>query len=378
MNTRLFRLIRVCLPAVLLCLTLSSCGDSGKGAGEKRAVPVRLAVAARDNVPRVLDAVGNVEPHTSVDVKPQVGGQIIEVPVEPGQEVQKGDVLFRLDPRPFDAAVAEARARLARDRALLAKAKQDLARYTALLKQDVISREAFDQMATAEKTASAVIQEDEAALQAAELSREYSVIRAPAAGKLGDILVRMGNVIKANDDRTLVVINSIRPAEVRFTVAERNLPLILQRMKEGPLPVSVLPEGDAGEPVAGLVTAVDNAVDRTTGSIRLHALFENADNRLWPGQFVRVSLVMATLQNAVLVPERAVLEGLSGSYVYQAKANGTLYTVQPQNVAVEKGPAGMVVIRSGLAAGDTVVVDGQLSLAPGALARDVGAEQKAR
>ncbi len=358
--------------AFCLALALAGCNSSGQGNEEKKPVPIRVAVATKSDVPRVLDAVGNVEANTSVDVKSQVGGQIVEVPVVPGQEVSENEVLFRLDPRPFDAAVAEARARLARDRALLAKARQDLARYTTLLKQDVISREAYDQMATAAKTAGAVIEEDEAALQAAELNREYSVIRAPIAGKLGDILVRLGNVIKANDDRTLVVINSIRPAEVRFTVAERHLPLILQRMKEGPLPVSVLPEGDRGEPVTGLVTALDNAVDRTTGSIRLHAMFENADNRLWPGQFVRVSLVMATLENAVLVPERAVLEGLSGQYVYLAKANGTLYTVEPRNVTVEKGEAGKVVVSSGVAAGDIVVIDGQLGLAPGALAKDAG------
>ena len=360
---------------LLLSLALVACGDSGKKGGTERVAPVRLAMAEARDVPRVLDAVGNVEAHSSVSVKSQVGGQIIEVPVSPGQEVEKDDVLFRLDPRPFDAAVAEAAARLSRDKALLAKARQDLARYTTLLKQDVISRDAFEQTATSEKTSRANIEEAEAALQAAQLNRDYSVIRAPVAGKLGDILVRMGNVIKANDDRTLVVINSIRPAEVRFTVAERNLPLVLQRMREGPLSVTVLAEGDTGEPITGLVTAVDNEVDRTTGSIRLHAMFANEDSRLWPGQFVRVSLMTATLKDAVIVPERAVQEGISGPFVYIATpAEGGKFTVQPQPVTTEAGPQGFVVIAKGIAAGTRVVTDGQLGLAPGSLARDMGAQ----
>lgn len=357
----------------ILCLA-TACGDSGKDGGGKRAAPVRLAVTETRDIPRVVEAVGNVEPHISVAVKPQVGGQIIEVPVLPGQNVAVGQVLFRLDPRPFEAAVAEAKARLARDVALLDKARKDLARYTTLLKQDVISREAYDQMATAEKTASANIEGDEAALQAAELNLDYSVIRAPAGGKLGDILVRVGNVIKANDDRTLVVINSIKPAEVQFTVAERNLPVILNRMREGGLSVSVLPEGDTGSPVQGRVKAVDNAVDRTTGSIRMYALCDNDDERLWPGQFVRVSLILDTIKDAVLIPDRAVLEGMNGQYVYLAHKNEDgLYTVDPRDVKTDKGPEGFAVVLSGLSPGDVVVTHGQLGLAPRSLARDLAA-----
>ncbi len=359
---------------LLLFPFLSACDNAAKSGPQERPVPVRLGVAKTQSVPRLLEAVGNVEAFSSVQVKSQVSGQIIDVPVVAGQEVQKEDVLFRLDPRPFDAAVAEAEARLARNLALLDKAKQDLARYTSLLKQDVISREAFDQVVTAEKTVRADIEQDKAAIQTAKLNREYSVMRAPVAGKLGDILVRLGNVIKANDERTLVVINSLRPAEVRFTVAERFLPSILQRLKEGPLNVSVLPEGDPGAPITGTVTAVNNEVDRTTGSIRLHAMFPNEDNRLWPGQFVRVSLTMDTMKDAVVVPERAVQEGISGRYVYLvAPAEGKdRYRVTPVSVTTENGPDDLVVITSGLSAGDTIVTEGQLGLSPGALAMDMG------
>ena len=366
------------LPLLLLVLPLPACDNAGKSGQQERPVPVRLGVAEKRDVPRVLDAVGNVEAFSSVQVKSQVSGQIIDVPVSAGQEVQQGDILFRLDPRPFDAAVAEAEARLTRDLALLDKAKQDLARYTSLLKQDVISREAFDQIATAEKTVRADIEQDRAAVRTAKLNREYSVIRAPVAGKLGDILIRLGNVIKANDERTLVVINSLRPAEVRFTVAERFLPSILRRLKEGPLNLGVLPEGDTGPLIIGAVTAVNNEVDRTTGSIRLHAMFPNEDNRLWPGQFVRVSLIMETIKGAVTVPEKALQEGISGRYVYIAAPEGTgRYRVSPVSVTTESGPDDLVVITSGLSAGDIVVVEGQLGLSPGALAMDMGARAPA-
>lgn len=371
-----FRRAASLLSLLLIASFLGCSGPGGDGPAE-RPVPVRLAVAEQRDVPRILEAVGNVEAYSSVQVKSQVGGQIVEVPVEAGQEVAEGDVLFMLDQRPFDAAVAETEARLTRNQALLEKARQDLKRYTTLVKQDVISREAFDLVATAEKTIRADIEQDLAAIQTARLNKEYSVIKAPVSGKLGDILVRLGNVIKANDERTLVVINSLRPAEVRFTVAERHLPSILQIIRSGPLEVGVLPEGDTGPLITGNVTAVNNEVDRNTGSIRLHALFPNEDSRLWPGQFVRATLIMATLKDAVVVPEKAVQEGIAGPYVYiAAPADGKdagRYRVTPVSVASESGPDNTVVITSGLSAGDVVVTEGQLGLAPGSLAMDMGA-----
>jgi multidrug efflux system membrane fusion protein len=375
------RAVRTCLTALFLCLTLSAagCGDSSGNREEERVLPVRLVTVEKRNVPRILEAVGNVEAFSSVQVKSQVGGLIVEVPVRAGQEVEAGRLLFRLDPRPFDAAVAEAGAGLARDRALLEKARQDLARYTTLMKQDVISREAFDLVATAEKTIRADIEKDYAAIRTAELNREYSEIRAPVAGKLGDILVHGGNVIKANDERTLVVINSLRPAEVQFTVPERRLPDILALVEKGPLTVEVLPEGDRGSPVPGRVTAVNNEVDRTTGSIRLHALFPNEDSRLWPGQFVRVTLMLATLEDVPVLPEKALQEGISGPYVYLASpdagAGKGRYRVTPVSVTSEPGPGDLRVVTSGLELGDIVVSEGQLGLVPGAAVADIGARE---
>jgi multidrug efflux system membrane fusion protein len=376
------RVCRACLCFPILCLALAAtgCGDASGNKEQERALPVRLVKVEKRDVPRILEAVGNVEAFSSVQVKSQVGGLIVEVPVQAGQEVEAGQLLFRLDPRPFDAAVAEARAGLTHNQALLEKARQDLVRYTTLMKQDVISREAFDLVATAEKTIRADIEKDHAAIQTAELNREYSEIRAPVAGKLGDILVRTGNVIKANDERTLVVINSLRPAEVQFTVPERRLPDILELLNKGPLIVEVLPEGDHGGSIPGRVTAVNNEVDRTTGSIRLHALFPNEDNRLWPGQFVRVTVVLATLKDVPVLPEKAVQEGISGPYVYLAapdpEAGEGRYRVTPVSVVSEQGPGDLRVVTSGLAPGDIVVSEGQLGLAPGAAAVDIGARDK--
>ena len=360
---------------LLLCLLPACSGQENKGPAE-RTVPIRLAVAEARDVPRILEAVGNVEAFSSVQVKSQVGGQIVDVSVRAGEEVKAGDILFRLDPRPFDAAVAEAEARLSRGEALLAQARQDLARHTSLLRQDVVSREAFDQVATAEKTIRADIEQAQAALQTARLNREFSEIKAPVSGRLGDILIRLGNVIRANDERPLVVINSIRPAEVSFTLAERHLPLILRLLLEGPLEVGVLPEGDTGPVIMGTVTAVNNEVDRTTGSVRLFAIFPNDDYRLWPGQFVRVSLVVAMLSDAVLVPDRAVQQGMAGPFVYLAAPDASgrpnLYRVTPVSVESEPGPRGYVVISRGVSAGDVIVAEGQLGLSPGALAMDMG------
>lgn len=368
----------------LSCFFLLSCDGGSSSQDAERVVPIRVAVAQKKEVPRILHAVGNVEAYASVHVKSQVSAQIVEVPVSAGEEVQQGDVLFRLDPRPFDAALAEAEARLVRDEALLAKADQDHARYQELVKKGAVSKESYDQMATMVKTVRADIEQAKAAIVTARLNKEYSVIRAPVSGKLGDILIRLGNVIKANDERTLVIINSIRPAEVRFTVAERHLPGILKRMNPGPLEVGVLPEGDNGPLIMGKVTAVNNEVDRTTGSIRLHAMFPNEDSRLWPGQFVRVTLVMDSIKDAVVVPDKALQEGLNGPFMFLAapekegeSGKGTRYRVTPVGVSTEPGPEGTVVVSSGLSPGDVVVTEGQLGLAPGALAVDIGERQQA-
>jgi len=363
-------LLLLCFPLLFACS-----GQEDKGPAERTA-PVRLAVAETRDVPRILEAVGNVEAFSSVQVKSQVGGQIVDVLVRAGEAVNAGDILFRLDPRPFDAAVAEVEARLTRGEALLAQARQDLARQSTLRRQDVVSQEAFDQALTAEKTIQADIKQAQAALQIAKLNREFSEIKAPVSGRIGDILVRLGNVIRANDERPLVVINSIRPAEVSFTLAERHLPAILHLLQAGALEVGVLPEGDTGPLIMGEVTAVNNEVDRMTGSIRLFAAFPNDDYRLWPGQFVRITLVMAMLNDAVLVPERAVQMGMAGPFVYLAapdpQGRKDLYRVTLSGVESEPGPRGYVVISKGVSAGDVIVVEGQLGLSPGALAMDVG------
>ncbi len=399
---------------VLATLTLTACGGPGESAGGKqakaeRAVPVTVAAAVAETVPVLLEAVGNVEPVATVEVRCQVGGLIVEQRVTDGQDVKKGDLLFRLDPRPLQLAVREVQGELERDRALLDNARQDLVRYERLRKVDVVAQEQFDQTYAKAKSLEGTIAFHEAALERARLDLEYSEIHAAISGRVGAVLVHHGNVIKANDDRVMCVINQIEPIYVSFALPEKHLPAVMSAQAEGPLSVQVTTKGaggaretgdveggggtgsdwagaeQGGVTVMGRLAAVDNAVDARTGTIRLRALYENADRRLWPGQFVRVALILGKKDKAVLVPTQAVLDGLEGSYVWVAKS-------QPAEQAQDQGAktseagsgqgegqvtaearrvrpgailAGRTVIEAGLDAGERVVLDGQLRLSPG-------------
>ncbi len=350
------------LVLVLFLVFLSGCGDSAVTSVADRAVPAVTAKVQRRDMPRTLTAVGNVQPAASVAVKPQVGGQIIEAPVRSGQDVSAGQVLFRLDPRPFEATVNEVKARLARNQVLLKKAEEDMGRFSRLVKQDAVSREQYDQAVTNAASQRAAVAQDEAGLASAKLQLEYATIRAPVSGRVGELLIDAGNVVKANDDRTMLVINTLAPAKIRFAVPERHLPELLRQFKERRIPVRALPEGDTREAAMGGLTSIDNSVDQTTGTIRLEATFENKDLRLWPGQFARITIDLATIQGALVIPSAAVLEGVIGQYVYVADQN---QVVSVRRVSSWHASETASVVEKGLDEGETVVVDGQLGLAPG-------------
>lgn len=353
----------VCIAGILaLSALLAGCSDGKSAKGrEKRPVPVSVAQVEAGNVPIRLTAVGNVEPYQSAAVKTQVGGLIVEQPVRDGQEVKGGDVLFVIDPRPFQAALKDAQGKLERDQAQLKKAEDDLVRYTGLKQQNVVSQQQYDQAYTDARSLRASIKLSEAAIEQAKLQLEYSVIRAPFAGRVGAVLVNAGNVIKANDDRNLLVINQIQPVYVSFSVPEQYLPEINARMSADKLEVQAFVAGDQTNPETGVLASVDNSVDRTTGTIKLKGLFDNAGNRLWPGQFANVALNLANRDNVLTVPSAAVQIGLQGSFVY---------LVTPRNTAEFKlvetgGTVGQrTIISKGLAPGDTVVTDGHVRLAP--------------
>ena len=352
--------------ALSLSLILTGCGSDGKADKQgptKRPAPVAVAAAALRDLPVRLNAVGAVQAAATVSVKSQVGGLIVTQFVRDGQEIKTGDILFQIDPRPFQADLDEARAQIEHSRILLAKAEADLVRYTSLRERAVISQEQFDQTKTDADALRANIRLYQAQEDKARLDLGHAAIRAPIAGVAGEVQVNEGNVIKANDDRDLVVIRQVRPIFASFAVPEANLPDVARRMREGAVDVLAYPAGEEDRPVAGRLASMDNTVDRATGTIRLKAEFANADGRLWPGQFVRVSVQLDTMKNAVVAPSAAVQTGIKGPYVYVVTAGSTAELRQVDTGLTEDG---LTVIAKGLAPGENVVVDGHLLLTPGA------------
>jgi multidrug efflux system membrane fusion protein len=354
----------LCLFCLSLFLSLAGCENETARQTDpsRRAVPVLTAKVLREDVSRTLTAVGNVLPAASVTVRPQVGGQIVETRVRAGQDVAEGDVLFQLDARPFEAAVNEVRARLERNTILLKKAEEDMARFSRLVRQDAVSREQYDQAVTDAQSQRAAVNQDESLLASTLLQLEYATITAPVAGRVGEILIDAGNVVKAND-AALLVINTLSPARVIFAVPERHLPEIMEYFTTRGMTVSALPEGDTRPAARGKLTSIDNSVDTATGTIRLEATFPNEDHRLWPGQFVRVTLDLADIPGALVAPSSAVLEGIAGPYAYVVRDD---MTVDARRVAVERLGDGRLRVAGGLDENETVVIDGQINLAPGA------------
>ncbi|MBN2140662.1 MAG: efflux RND transporter periplasmic adaptor subunit [Desulfovibrionaceae bacterium] len=357
------RPLALALALLVLSLALAGCSNSDKGQ-KRRATLVSAGLIERRTVPLLIRAVGNVEALATVSVKSQVGGQIVREYVRNGQDLKKGDPLFLIDPRGFETEVREARAKLERDLALLSKAEKDILRYTDLKTQGVISQESYDQSLANVKALRATISLDRAQIEQAELQLDYADIRSPITGRAGNVLVNEGNVIKANDDRTLLVINQIEPISVAFSVPEAHLPEIQRRLAAGPLGVQAFVAGDDAHPEHGLLSVIDNTVDRTTGSIRLKAEFPNQAKRLWPGQFVRAALKLADQEGALVAPSQAVQTGALGPYVFVVKKD---MTVEMRQVVVAEVMDQETVLASGVEAGETVVTDGHVQLVPGAL-----------
>ena len=351
------------LCAMALAAALSACGDSGKEAArQERAAPVVTAKVTRRDVPRTMHAVGNVQPAASVAVKPQVGGQIVAVPVSSGQDVVKDQILFRIDPRPYEAAVKEVEARLLRNQVLLKKAEEDQARFSRLVRQDAISREQYDQAVANANSQRALVIQDQASLASARLQLEYATITAPVSGRIGEVFLDEGNVVKANDDRTLLVINTLAPAKISFAVPERYLPEVMAQFSQGPIAVTAIPEGFSKITSSGRLTSIDNMVDPSTGTIKLEATFDNKDLKLWPGQFARVTVDLATMRDTLVINASAVLEGIIGQYVYIVDEADK---AQVREVTARFITANEMMVEEGLEEGTRVVLDGQLNLAAG-------------
>jgi multidrug efflux system membrane fusion protein len=331
--------------------------------GESEAVPVLAAKVVQKTVADTIHAIGRVEAFSTVDVKAQISGQVMQVKFRQGEDVKQGDLLFTIDPRPFEAALRQAEANLAKDRAQARQASVDAGRYSTLLKQNVGSRQQYDQAVASADGLAATVQADEAAVQTAKLNLEYTQIRAPIDGRTGDLLVHAGNLVKPDADTAMVVINQVHPVYVDFAVPEHKLPEVRAYMAKHKLGVEVsLPE-QQGPAEIGELSFVDNSVDAKTGTINLKGLFANADARLWPGEFVNTTLILNQRNDAILVPSEAIQSGAEGSHVFVVQPG---MKVEMREVVVGESLDKETVVTSGLKAGETVVTDGQLRLIPGA------------
>jgi len=342
--------------------TGSRANEPNKGRGSP-AVPVAVVAVAEQPMPVRIAAIGNVEPFATVALKARVDGQILDVAFKEGEEVREGQVLFRIDPRPFEAQLRQAEATHLRDTAAAAQARSQEKRYLELLEKNFVSKDAYAQFRTNAETAEAVASASRAALDNARLNVEYCTIRSPINGFAGKVLIQRGNLAKANDTAPLIVLNQVRPVYVNFAVPEQTLEAIRKYMARGPLAVSAGAPGAASAASAGKLVFVDNAVDATTGTIRLRAQFPNQDLALWPGQFVNVGVTLYEQAAALVVPADSVQNGPQGQYVYVVAPDMTA-ELRPETLDRVDGAS--AVIASGLKQGESIVTQGQLRLGPGA------------
>lgn len=324
-------------------------------------VPVTVVKVVARDMPVLAAAIGSVEPINSVSVTSMIDGQLLSVEVKDGDFVTANQLLFRIDPRPAQAALRQTEAMLAKDRAALAQAQSEVKRNAPVAAKGYISADQMEQLRTNLEAAAASIKVDQANIAAAKVTLGYTDIRAPLAGRIGRILIQPGNLVKANDTNALVVINQIEPIYVNFALPGSLLGRVLVAQKEAPLHVAARVDGVAA-PLDGTVAFVDNAVDTTTGTVKLRARFANPEHVLWPGQLVAISLTLGSDANAIVLPDHAVQNGPDGTYVFVVKAD---QSAEQRNVAVARVVAGQAVVASGLAAGETVVLDGQSRVADG-------------
>lgn len=351
---------RTLLITVAALVVVAGCAKKAKEEAPEP-VPVTVAKVEQKNVPLEIQAIGNVTPVSTVQVRALVSGQLVKVWFHEGDDVKEGQKLFSIDPRPYQAALEQARANLARDQANLKNADAQAARYAELVKKDFVTREDYDRMTSDAEAARAVVAADRAAIDTAKLQLSYCEIRSPITGRTGMLVVHEGNLVKANDTTPLVVINQIEPIQVQFSVPEDDLGQIRAR-NGAPLEVEVSPQNDGATIAKGTLTFIDNNVDARTGTIALKATFANHDRALWPGQFVTVALTVATKDNAVVVPARAVQAGQKGQFVYVVNSD---MSVALRNVSIDRTIGEETIIARGVKPGETVVTDGQIRLNPG-------------
>jgi multidrug efflux system membrane fusion protein len=334
----------------------SSPARSGRAGAAGPPQPVGTATAATGDVRVMVAALGTVTPLATVTVKTQLAGQLQQIGFTEGQLVHKGDFLAQIDPRPYQAALAQDQGQLAKDQALLKQAQVDLVRYQTLLRQDSIARQQADDQVYLVQQDQGAIQSDQAQIDTQKLNLTYCRIVAPVDGRVGLRQVDAGNYVQTSDANGIVVITQLQPISVVFSIAEDNLPAVLKQTHAGAkLPVTAYDRANVVKLATGELATLDNQIDTTTGTVKLRAIFPNADESLFPNQFVNARLLVDTLRDVVTVPVAAIQRGAPGTYVYQVDASSTV-AVKPVKLGVTDGDKVQIV--SGLAVGDTVVVDG--------------------
>ncbi len=350
--------------AAISAALLSSCSNGNSSQPPKKpAAPVLVGTVAQKTVPVQLTAIGNVEAVSTIQVKSQIGGILHKVHFREGQDVTKGSLLFTIDPRQYEAQVKQAEANLAKDKAQLENAREEARRYEELVKKGYVAREQYEQYRTNAAALEATVNADSAIVENAHLQLKYCYIYSPITGRTGNLIAAEGNLIKASADTAMVVINQIQPIYVTFSLPEQTLHEIKKYMAQGKIAVGAYMSKDDKTPEEGVLTFVDNTVDPATGTIKLKATFQNAQKRLWPGQFVNVAMTLTTQPNALLVPTSAIQTGQEGQFVFIVKNDNT---VELRPVAAGRVVGDETVIDRGLRPGETVVTDGQLRLIPGA------------
>jgi membrane fusion protein, multidrug efflux system len=334
----------------------------GRGAAAAPPVPIATATVAQKPMPIDISVIGTAEPFSTVSIRAQITGELTSVNFREGDDVRKGQVLFTLDRRPLEGALAQAQANLERDLAQAANAKSQAQRYQDLADRGIATKEQVETSRTAAAALDATVGADRAAVENAKVQLQFATITAPIPGRTGALMVHAGNLVRANDTTPLVVINQVTPINVTFSIPEARLADLKRYLAAGSLKVAARPPNDEREAAIGRISFVDNQVDPATGTIRVKGSFANDDRRLWPGQFVNVVVTLTTDQTAIVVPTTAVQAGQQGQYVFVVKEDQTA-DLRPVTVARTVGNES--VIQEGLTVGETVVTDGQLRLVPG-------------
>jgi len=351
--------------------TATPAGGGGRGRGGDQAVPVTVASVVQKSMPIEIRVIGAVEAYSVVSMHAQITGQLTDVNFKEGEDVQKDQVLFRLDRRPLEAAVMQAQANLQRDIAQAANAKVVAQRYNDLAGRGIATTEQLETSRTSAAALEATVEADRAALENVKVQLQYATIASPIAGRTGALMVHEGNLVRAADQAPLVVINQVAPIYVSFSIPESRLPELKRFLALGTLQVEAKPPNDENPSSHGHITFVDNSVDQTTGTIRIKATFTNEDRRLWPGQFVNVIVALTKDPTAVVVPTAAVQVGQQGQYAYVVKADKS---VEYRPVVVERTAGLETVVKSGLKPAETVVTDGQLRIVAGSRVSIKGGE----